>query len=135
MSIFKKYYSFFNKSEKYNNSQGVHTLENSNNSNNNIKIDMPILGDLKSPIYTNKIIESLRNSNLDDINQQKKTLYSLLKKTHNTKESKTSLNYTIYRSIKHRYRKYDYKNYPFYKDNSKKTLLTYSRPLVNEYEF
>lgn len=138
MSIFKKYYSFFNKSETNNNLQGAYTLENSDNSNNNIKIDIPILGDLKSPIYTNKIIESLRNSitlGVDNINQQKKTLYSLLKKKHNTQESKTSLNYTLYRSIKHRYRKYNYQNYQFYKDNSKKTLLTYSRPLVNEYEF
>lgn len=127
MSIFKKYYPFFNKHEKYND---LYILKN-----NNAPLDMPILGDIKSPIYTNNTIETLRNANLDDINRQKKTLYSLLKKTHNTQESKLSLNYTLYRSIKHRYKKYDYKSYKFYKDNSRKSLSLSNIPLVNEYEF
>ena len=124
----KKYHVIFlNKHEKYND---LYILKN-----NNAPLDMPILGDIKSPIYTNNTIETLRNANLDDINRQKKTLYSLLKKTHNTQESKLFLNYTLYRSIKHRYKKYDYKSYQFYKDNSRKSLSLSNIPLVNEYEF
>jgi hypothetical protein len=149
MSILKKYYLYFNRPnttlQSDNNSYALkdnnHTnspickFEEFHDSNNNAIIDIPILGDLKSPIYTNNIIETLRNSNLEDINQQKKTLYSLLKKTNPAKDSKKPLDYTIYRSIKHRYRKYDYKNYQFYKDNSKKIISPYNKSLINECEF
>ena len=121
LSKYKINIPFFNKKEPNDNNiyileesreddkDNLYKYNQSNHTNNDIIIDMPMLEDLESPIYENNpnnIDVSLRYV----IQQNQNTLF-------NTHQDNGYQRQSIYRFVKPRryYKKYNYTEYPFYK--------------------